>query len=121
MNAVGPKAATVSLLAGDDSLHSTTEPGGTIPQISFASAVARLGAVDVVKLDCEGAEWDIFTDPKPWTRIRSLVMEYHLWARPGVTEQTLISQLKGLGFSIVELVPSDDRQWGLAMAFRPNI
>jgi FkbM family methyltransferase len=121
MMAVGSVGGTVSLLSSGDSLYCTSEMGGSIPQIGFDEAVAQLGIVDIVKLDCEGAEWDIFADPEPWARVRSLVMEYHLWARPGLTVEGLRNQLTQLGFSAVDIAPADDPRWGLAMALKPNI
>ncbi|GAH33711.1 unnamed protein product [marine sediment metagenome] len=89
MEAVGSKTAMVSLRIGNGSLHSVTkkQAHGRTPQIAFADAVTKLGVVDVLKLDCEGAEWDIFSDPVPWAKVRSLCMEYHLWAKPTSTIQ----------------------------------
>src|SRR5262249_47317322 len=53
--------------------------GQTVPQVTLASLVARLGEVDLLKMDCEGAEFDIFfSTPLPVLRkIRRITMEYH--------------------------------------------
>ena len=61
---------------------------------------------DLVKLDCEGAEYDILLNSPPGTiaRIERIVMEYH----DRVTEHThheLVSSLQASGFR-VETVPS---------------
>jgi FkbM family methyltransferase len=51
----------------------------TVPQVTLASLVARLGEVDLLKMDCEGAEFDIFfSTPLPvLQKIRRITMEYH--------------------------------------------
>ena len=37
---------------------------GNVPIISLTEAVERMGCeIDLLKLDCEGAEWDIFQEP----------------------------------------------------------
>ena len=48
-------------------------------QISLRSALHRIGGnVDLLKLDCEGAEWELFKDRSAWAKVRYLTMEYHL-------------------------------------------
>ena len=123
MEAIGAKAGRIALRLGDGSLYSIGEqrPDGLITQLSFADAITRLGFVDVLKLDCEGAEWDIFSDRIPWTRVRSLVMEYHLWAKPDSNEQFLERQLHELGFVNVSICPSVQGPWGFAFAGKPEV
>jgi FkbM family methyltransferase len=61
--AVGSQGGSISLkFSNEGSLHSVTQSGGSLRQVAFADAIAKLGTVDLLKLDCEGAEWDIFTD-----------------------------------------------------------
>ena len=71
--AVGHEAGMVSLAVdSQSSLLSSTrhDPDGSIPQIAFATALDRLGGpVDLVKLDCEGAEWEILADQSSWSRL----------------------------------------------------
>lgn len=64
--------------------HSTVTPtnaGISVPAITLATAVGRLpdGTCDLLKLDCEGAEYAILfnTDAQILGRIRRIVMEYH--------------------------------------------
>jgi len=72
---------------------------GEIQCVSFASAVARLnGTVDLVKLDCEGAEWEILKDEKTWQNVRNLTMEFHLWA--GYSLEELKARVTQLGFKV---------------------
>jgi FkbM family methyltransferase len=121
MQAIGAKAGRIALRLGDGSWSSVSEerPDGPISQLSFADAVTRLAFVDVLKLDCEGAEWDIFFDRIPWTRVRSLVMEYHLWAKPNSNERFLERQLHELGFINISVCPSS-RGRGFAFARKPD-
>jgi hypothetical protein len=121
MVAIGAGAGRIALRLGGGSWSAVSEqrPDGPIPQLSFNDVVTRLGFVDVLKLDCEGAEWDVFTDRIPWTRVRSLVMEYHLWGKPGSDEQFLERQLRDLGFVNVSICPSAKGR-GLAFANKPS-
>jgi FkbM family methyltransferase len=62
-----------------------TAPAGlgktvTVPAVSFDQAVADAGNnVQIVKMDVEGAEYDIVLDSSPssWSKVRKVVMEYH--------------------------------------------
>ncbi len=64
-------------------LNGLTAPGGssvTVPCVSFAAAVRDAGGrVDLVKIDTEGAEYDIVlgSDPDDWATVTQVVMEYH--------------------------------------------
>ena len=100
--AVGASAGRVSLtIRGGRSVHAQTVDGGDIPQVVFADALARLGGADLVKLDCEGAEWPMLDDPAPWAGVRWLTTEYHLWARPGAKHADAASAMMRLGFKVV--------------------
>lgn len=119
--AVGRSDGKVSLNRADSgTLFSTTasNASGPIEQVSFAKAVARLGGqVDLVKLDCEGAEWDIFHDREAWQGVQHLVMEYHLWALASATTSLLKGALFYLGFDDVEIYEVGPDE-GLAFAIR---
>jgi FkbM family methyltransferase len=99
--AVGSRDGTVRLNAQDESVTSTTsfsEEGDT-PCVSLRRCVERIGGqIDLLKLDCEGAEWEIFTDPEPFKNIRSIVMEYHLTDNKTVTD--VQSTMTGLGYQV---------------------
>jgi FkbM family methyltransferase len=52
----------------------------TVPARTFDQAVAAVGgSVQIVKMDVEGAEYDIVlrSDPASWSDVRKVVMEYH--------------------------------------------
>lgn len=52
---------------------------GTIPVSSFEDVLKVVGGrIDLLKLDCEGAEWDILNDRESMRSVQSVRMEYHL-------------------------------------------
>jgi len=58
-----------------------------------------LDRIDVLKLDCEGAEWDIFPTSEPvLPRVRQICMEYH--CERGWTPQRLGDWLINRGFEV---------------------
>jgi FkbM family methyltransferase len=65
----------------DDSLMTKTvlDDDGTIPQVSIKECINRIGGkVDLLKLDCEGAEWEILKDIDSLKKVRAITLEYHL-------------------------------------------
>ena len=89
------------------------EGASKISQSSLELAVERLGGkVDLAKIDCEGAEWEMFTSPMPWKSIRYLRMEYHLWGKHDFSQ--VRDNLKNLGFIITHHTPSEG--WGIIWA-----
>jgi FkbM family methyltransferase len=103
MEAVGAADAKVRLDLDSDSTHtrSIPTPLGDIPQVAFRKCILRLGGnVDVVKIDCEGAEWEILDDADAWRKVRYLALEYHL--RDGDTRSTAILNVTRLGFRILK-------------------
>ena len=83
--------------SGDASGHNgLTAPEGlgeevTVPATTFDDAVKVAGGpVQVVKMDVEGAEYDIVlrSDPSSWADVRKVVMEYHPMAGHSLEELT---------------------------------
>ena len=84
-----------------ESRLSQLELGGTdgIPITSLAHAIDRLGgSVDLLKLDCEGGEWDIFKDYKSFKQVKYIHMEYHLTDEKTLEDFKKI--VKEIGFQI---------------------
>jgi FkbM family methyltransferase len=116
--AVGEVAGKVSLIPNEDSVQVRTAEttDGLVRQIALRSAVARLGnTVDLVKLDCEGAEWKILRDKEAWMKVRFLTMEFHLWA--GYTVDELRERVSDLGFQIMHLQLTGP-DFGILSAYR---
>ncbi len=118
MEAVGSENGMVSLDFPGDSVQtrSRKDINGKIPQISFSKAIKRIGGhVDLLKMDCEGAEWEIFEETESWKRVNNLTMEYHLF-ESGATEQKLLEKVEDLGFDVSQFSPAGD--FGLLFARR---
>jgi len=104
--ALGARDGLTTILDSSDSNQARTRAceGGVIPQVTLDRAIERIGgSVDLLKLDCEGAEWDLFRAAGVWPRIRNLRMEYHLFH--GETVPQLERTLRDLGFKIILLQP----------------
>lgn len=73
------RAGTITFAAGLLSESRIAEPGetGTI-RVPVADLFEESGDLDLVKIDIEGGEWDILTDPRfrQWGP-RAIVMEWH--------------------------------------------
>lgn len=101
LEAVGLEEGRAMLMVGEDSLatRSRTSAQGSVQQTAFREAISRMGGcVDLLKLDCEGAEWEIFKDVEAWRSVRCVSMEYHLSLSQTHTEarQAVID----LGFAV---------------------
>lgn len=71
-----------------------------IRQISLATAMERMGgAVDLLKLDCEGAEWEMLRLDGCWDSVRNIRMEYHLFH--GETVEQMREALRSKGFRVI--------------------
>jgi FkbM family methyltransferase len=73
-----------------------------IPVIAFQQAIERLGGtIDLLKLDCEGAEWEIFDDPRPFQQVHNIRMEYHLTGNRTLAD--LKAAVASIGFTFEHL------------------
>jgi len=100
---------------GGSALNGLTAPVGAelikVPCITVAEAFASAGgAVDVVKIDTEGAEYDLVlgSSPETWSSVRRVVLEYH--DVPGHTWGELESFFARAGLHQVAHVPENPRQ-----------
>jgi FkbM family methyltransferase len=116
--AVGGESATVQMILDDgDSNQARTKKDeqGSIRQIAFREAIDRLGGtVDLLKMDCEGAEWEMFRLEDCWTAIRHIRMEYHLVN--GHDFKDVVDALSKLHFTVTRHRP--DGKWGIIWADR---
>ena len=107
--AVGRTTGLVSIVDCGDSNQARTSSAenrvASVPQVVFSTVVRRLGGqIDLVKIDCEGAEWELFADEIPWLAVKRLRMEYHLSEDRTYTD--LECSLSRLGFQIHHHQPS---------------
>ena len=120
--AVGSTAGFVSIEDSGDSNQARTissvGPGARVPQVSLSRVVERLGGrVDLVKIDCEGAEWELFAGSDAWADIGHLRMEYHLWGKHTYAE--VQQACRRLGFEIHRHRPFGE--WGTVWARNVNV
>lgn len=118
LEAVGSEGGTVSLAMNADSVltRAVEAASGDVPRTAFREAIRRMGGeVDFLKMDCEGAEWDIFNDRESWRQVKHLAMEYHLFENKQ-TEQRVKACVEGLGFHILKFQPAGNS--GLLTAMR---
>lgn len=116
--AVGGTGGRVTL--NDESLSNmartcpSQEGKVSIAQISLDAAIRRIGgSVDLLKMDCEGAEWEMFRFAGSWDSIKNIRMEYHLYH--GESVEQVKRSLSDLGFQVVRLEPHHDNMgiiWG---------
>lgn len=107
--AVGNSSDPIQLDFRGDSNQTRSDftANGNIPQVPLSEAINRLGGkVDLAKIDCEGAEWEMLKNPEPWKSINHLTIEYHLW--DGHTDNEINNKLIDLDFEIIEQTPMGD-------------
>ena len=74
-------------LGGNEALHNFTSGYGTLggPLHPLDTIISKLGhgldrPVGLLKIDCEGCEWEVLTDPDSWhafTNVCSILLEVH--------------------------------------------
>jgi FkbM family methyltransferase len=116
---LGRKIGRVSLVTNGNSLTAFTEESeaGSISVVPLSTAVQRIGgSVDLLKMDCEGAEWLTLEDGEGWRVVKHLAAEYHLAPGAERTLPKLIEKLNHLGFAITHLRESSNATVGLIQA-----
>jgi FkbM family methyltransferase len=100
---VGSTASRATMNCEGPTLEGSTVPSdsGNITITALSQALERIGgSVDLLKMDCEGAEWSILEDTTSLSKVRHLAMEYHLDEKGTHSVANLIHRLKDLGFFI---------------------
>ena len=86
----------------------------TVPAININDALKESGAT-AIKMDVEGAEYELIKAVKDWSNIRIAVIEWHFNAMRSITKdknyrvtlfQEIISLLKSKGFNTIRTLPN---------------
>lgn len=106
----GPSNQARISLQGGDAL------ARAVRQVNLPIVLERVGGrIDLLKLDCEGAEWEMLQAAAGWERVRHVRFEYHLYR--GETTDQAVRALAGLGFA-THRIESHDEQSGVIWAAR---
>ncbi len=93
----------------------------TVEVISLGKLFERykIERCDFLKLDCEGAEFEIIweSDPALLKRVSRIVMEYHDHLSTQYTHVELLEKLKSLGYRASSYMPNGT--YGMIAAIRP--
>jgi FkbM family methyltransferase len=119
--AVGSRMARADMGGSGQSLFKNVvvSADGTLPMTAFDTAVERIGgSVDLLKLDCEGAEWDIIENARSFDAVGALAMEYHLAVRPGATLRDIEALVESRGMKVNSASQKLGEDWGLLFASR---
>ena len=119
-NAVGSVDGKVNLQAGHDSVYTAVSPHeeGKVKMTAIGDAILRVagnGPLDLLKMDCEGSEWEILSAHEALRNVRFITMEYHLF--PEKTLSQLQQIFQDLGFKI-ETQQQDGNENGRIFASR---
>ena len=75
-----------------------------VPSATLGDVLAEheLGSVDLLKVDCEGGEYDIFPDvaDEIFSRIRNIVFEYHFIDGYREKLDLVLSRLRSAGYTV---------------------
>jgi FkbM family methyltransferase len=82
-------------------------PLGRINLTGIGTVIERIGGkLDLLKIDCEGGEWDIFHNTHVFQHVRQIRMEYHLGENHDLFE--LNEVIESLGFRTTKLISHGD-------------
>ncbi len=115
---------TALLLAGrfaESQLVSTGQQGGI--EVPVRDVLPILASADLVKIDVEGAEWAILTDPRfPRISASAVTLEYHPLGCPDPEpRRAALSLFDRLGYEVQEIdVPNAPAGVGMLWAWRPT-
>ncbi len=126
LEAVGANTGMVKLnIDNNQSVLSSvsSDKFGTTKQISFEEVLERFdkNKVDIVKMDCEGSEWEILEKVNLWKSVKFITMEYHLGIG-NYDHNRITNALEKIDFQIVsEIENTNDCNYGIAVAYNKSI
>ena len=121
IEAVGNKSGKVKLNINNEesilSKISNNKKGSTV-LIPFKETLKRFKnkSIDIVKLDCEGSEWEILKDKESWKKVKFLTMEYHL-GKNNNDHKRILSFLDDIGFKKITDLSTSNADYGMVLAY----
>lgn len=94
---------------------------GSTLQVSFDTIYKRIkfNTIDIVKIDCEGSEWEILNKTKIWKNIKFLTMEYHL-KKNKYNFNRVTKALDRIGFKLLTKIDKSKKlNYGMVLACNP--
>jgi len=121
-SAVQKESGKVALNFNENSLHTTTSTNvdGSVDAIAFSDILDQHNSIDVLKLDCEGAEWEILDPNLDWSKVRFVTMEFHTWAKKGSSYEEIADLLQRCGFRVTCVDQVKGNSFGMLCASRAN-
>ena len=105
-------------ISSDSGKHSILPVKGreviTVPAININDAITRSGAT-AIKMDVEGAEYELIKSVKDWSPIRLVIVEWHFNSMRSLTKdknyrvtryQEIMNIFKNAGFDIIRGLPN---------------
>jgi FkbM family methyltransferase len=122
--AAGPRDGEVRFAAGLDAgshvLDGEPVGGSTAITVELCDVLPQIATADLVKMDIEGGEWGILTDPRFAEHPpRALVMEYHPLRSPDSNPRAAAERaVRDAGMQTASIWHGDDGH-GMLWAWRP--
>ena len=117
-NAVGEVELLLSKEDLNHSIVRAIEPTNEVQKVQTITLEKifdrhRLGQVDLLKIDCEGAEFSILEDSPPaiFDRVSHIFLEYHDWV-PGKNHRDLKKLLEARGYKVQDFPNSKMKELG---------
>jgi len=118
--AVGGGSGRVNIETNGDSNQTRVRESidGSVPKISIDEAIDRMGGdIDLLKIDCEGSEWEMFEKGTNWEKVNRIAMEYHNFDRQ--PHRHIGVELNRLGFKMIDHRFDPNVTFGMAYAINP--
>lgn len=123
--AVGAKDGSKDFFVSADSHnHSFFETENSVKKIKvqvwgFGKILQKAEVVDFVKMDCEGAEFEILNSlsPEDFAKVKAFYIEYHEYS-PEMKAEDLIKLIQRNGFKVKSVSSRYDKRMGFIFAER---
>ncbi len=114
-------AGAVPFKAGLHATSQRAEPGEEAVEVASVDVLPRVEAADLVKIDVEGAEWDLLADPRfPKAQPQLVVLEYHEQGCPGPDPaEAAEAALRAAGLQVIHGEAKPQFGAGILWAFAP--